>query len=73
MPPPFDRWMARLRGLARRWLPEIFVRVTRKDVEQAEETLSSLSDEEIEQNRDAVRRAIQEARRRDEPPAPPDA
>jgi hypothetical protein len=73
MPPPLDRWMARLRGLARRWLPELFVRVTRKDVEQAEQTLSNLSDKEIEQGREAARRAIQEARRRDEPSSPPDA
>lgn len=60
----------RLRWAARRWLPGSFVRVTKKDIANARAALARLTDEEVEEGRDSVRRAIQAAREREASPPP---
>ncbi len=62
--------VARLRWAARRWLPGLFVRVTRKDVAGAQSALARLTEEEIEEGRDSVKQAIQVAREREGSPPP---
>jgi hypothetical protein len=62
--------VARLRWTARRWLPGLFVRVTRKDVAGAQSALARLTEEEIEEGHDSVKRAIQVAREREVSPPP---
>lgn len=59
------RWLDMLRRFARRRFPSLFVRVTRRDVRRAQEQLNSLTEEEIEEGREAARRAIAAARERD--------
>lgn len=63
-------FVARIRWSARRWLPGFFVRVTREDVTDAHSMLAGLTEEEIEEGRDAVTRAIRAAREREGAPPP---
>ena len=66
----FESLNVRLRRAARRWLPGLLVRVTPKDIDSARLTLAGLTEEELGEGGDAVKRAIQAARER-EGAAPP--
>jgi hypothetical protein len=65
----YARWLTRIRDAGRRWLPGLFIRVTRKDITDASAALDELTDEEVAAGREAARRAIEAARaRRDQSP-----
>lgn len=52
------------RAVARRWFPELFVRVTAADLERAETEMRALTQEEVREGKESVRAAIWEAKRR---------
>jgi hypothetical protein len=64
MPSP-TRLFDRLRLTARRWLPEMFVRVTRKDVEAAQTGLDEATEQELAAGQEAARKALAAARKSD--------
>ncbi len=54
----------RIHRLARRWFPELVIRVTRGDVERAKRHLDELSETKIEEGRRAAERVRAAARPR---------